>query len=702
MRMKIKSLFVASLEPNAGGLVVSMGLMDVLKRKIEKVAFFRPIILEDIPEDNDDIRFMIEHYHLKIEYCETYAFTLTEAEGLIAENRLNMLFEKTIEKFEALEKKYDFILCEGISKSLFTSTVDFDINLEIAKNIGSPVVGVLSGKNKNSKEIWEESRIESDTIKEEGCVHFATFINRLDQKSLITLTNKIRFLDVNDAPIYLFPEVQELSYPTIYEVNKHLNSKCIFGSDTDLKRLVKQSKIAAMNLDHFLMRLKDGDLIIVPGDRLDMILGSIAANYSKDFPSISGIVLTGGYIPNDIFMKLIEGVGEFTIPIISSDGDTFTTAMKVNETEAKIMTNSLNKIAIIEGLFSTYINLKHIEEKIETIASSSVMTPAMFEYRMFEKARANIKTIILPESEDERILRAASILLRRGVVNIILLGNPQEINSRCSSLGVELNKNIKIINPLSNKLKMKYAHKFFELRREKGMTEEGALDILNNKNYFATMMIYMGDADGMVSGANNTTADTVRPALQILKTKPDISIVSSVFFMCLDTKVLVYGDCAVNRDPDAKQLAQIAISSADTTKLFGIEPIIAMLSYSTGRSGTGEDVEKVDRATRIVKELRPDLLIEGPIQYDAAIDKKVAKKKLPSSKVAGRATVFIFPDLNTGNNTYKAVQRSSNAVAVGPVLQGLKKPVNDLSRGCLVEDIVNTVAITAIQAQDDL
>jgi phosphate acetyltransferase len=450
------------------------------------------------------------------------------------------------------------------------------------------------------------------------------------------------------------------------------------------------------------MRLEDGDLIIVPGDRLDMILGSIAANYSKDFPSISGIVLTGGYVPNEIFMKLIEGVGEFIIPIISSSGDTFTTAMRVSETEAKIMTSSLNKIAIIESLFTTYINLKHIEEKIETTASSSVLTPAMFEYRMFEKARANVKAIVLPESEDERILRATDILLRRGVVDIILLGNPKEISSRCSSLGIELNKNVKIIDPTSSELKTKYAGKFYELRRKKGMTEEGALDIMNNKNYFATMMLYEGDADGMVSGANNTTADTVRPALQIVKTKPNISIVSSVFFMCLDTKVLVYGDCAVNRDPDAKQLAQIAISSADTAKLFGIEPIIAMLSYSTGTSGAGEDVEKVDEATKIVKKLRPDLLVEGPIQYDAAIDEKVAKKKLPNSKVAGRATVFIFPDLNTGNNTYKAVQRSSNAIAVGPVLQGLKKPVNDLSRGCLVEDIVNTVAITAIQAQDDV
>ena len=692
---------MASLEENAGGLVVSIGLMGALKRKIQKVAFFRPIIKKKSPQNDDDIKFMIEHFHLKMDYDDTYVFTMLEAESLIAENQTNILYEKIIEKFETLEKQYDFILCEGISKSLFTSTVDFDINLEIAKNIGSPVVGVLSGKDKTSKEIWEEVKIEGDTIKDEGCTHFATFINRLDKESLIDLTNKVRFLENDDVPIYLLPEVKELSYPTIGEVADMLKSKYIIGKDKDTKRLVKQSKIAAMNLDHFLMRLEDGDLVITPGDRLDMILGSIAANYSKDFPSISGIVLTGGYVPNDIFMNLINGVGEYTIPILTSSDDTFQTAVKVSETRAKIMPTSLNKIAIIEGLFNTYINLKNIEEMIDTASSSDIMTPAMFEYRMFEKARVYPKTIVLPESEDERILRATEILQKRRVVDIVLLGNKEDIFSRCSSLGIKLHNSIKIVDPKTSKLKSKYANKFYELRKHKGMTKDGAQDIMNNKNYFGTMMIYMGDADGMVSGANNTTADTIRPALQIIKTKPGISIVSSVFFMCLDTKVLVYGDCAVNRDPNAEQLAQIAISSADTAKLFGIEPIVAMLSYSTGSSGSGEDVQKVAKATELVKKLRDDLLVEGPIQYDAAIDKKVAKKKLPNSKVAGRATVFIFPDLNTGNNTYKAVQRSSNAIAVGPVLQGLKKPVNDLSRGCLVEDIVNTVAITAIQAGED-
>ncbi len=699
--MKIKSLFVASLEKNAGGLIVSTGLMDILKRKLQKVAFFRPIVPEDNFSRDSDIDFMIKHYRLDMDYEESFAFTASQAENLIAKNQLNTMLEKIIAKFQKLKDEYDFVLCEGISKSLFTATVDFDINLKIAKNLNSLVVGVLSGKNKEPQEILKEMKIEVETVKDEGCGYLATFINRLDKNVLKNLQDEINKTLDDNMMVYLLPEVKELSYPTIKEVNDHINSKIVFGAYKDIKRLYKQTKIAAMNLEHFLPRLEDGDLIVVPGDRLDMILGSIVANYSKDFPSISGIVLTGGYVPDEIFMKLISGVGDFTIPILSSKYDTFTTAVKVNETNAKILPDSLNKIAIVKGLFANFVDIKYIEKQIYISSSSSVLTPAMFEYTMFEKARQNIKTIVLPESEDERILRAVDILQRRGVVDMILLGNLKEIKSRCSSLGIRLGSNIVIIDHHKSTLMKKYAEKFYELRKDKGMTIDGALDIMSNKNYFGTMMIYFGDADGMVSGANNTTADTVRPALQIIKTKPTVSLVSSVFFMCLDTKVLVYGDCAINRDPNAKELSEIAISSADTAKLFGIEPVVAMLSYSTGDSGSGKDVQKVIEATKLVKKTRPDLLIDGPLQYDAAIDISVAKKKLPNSKVAGRATVFIFPDLNTGNNTYKAVQRSSNAIAIGPVLQGLKKPVNDLSRGCLVEDIVNTVVITAIQAGEE-
>jgi len=321
----------------------------------------------------------------------------------------------------------------------------------------------------------------------------------------------------------------------------------------------------------------------------------------------------------------------------------------------------------------------------------------MFEYKLFERARVNKKRIVLPESSDERILRAAEIILRRGVADIILIGTEEEIKENYLRLGLDLSK-ATIIDHLNSKLMQEFTEAFYEQRKEKGLTKEAAKDAMGHVNYFGTMMVHLGYADGMVSGAIHSTGETIRPALQIIKTKPNISIVSSVFFMCLKTKVLVYGDCAVNQDPDALALSQIAISSAETAEAFGITAKVAMLSYSTGDSGTGADVDKVREATKLLKEQKPELLVEGPIQYDAAVNKKVALTKLPNSKVAGEATVFIFPDLNTGNNTYKAVQRSSDAIAIGPVLQGLNKPINDLSRGCLVADIVNTVAITAIQA----
>ncbi|MDQ1339653.1 MAG: phosphate acetyltransferase, partial [Campylobacterota bacterium] len=459
---------------------------------------------------------------------------------------------------------------------------------------------------------------------------------------------------------------------------------------------VKQPKIAAMSVENFLSHTEDGDLIIAPGDRADIILAVIASNYSKEFPSIAGMLLTGGLLPCKNVKKLIDSLDSINFPIISTKSDTYKAAVDVEKVPAKIYPYSYRKIALTMGLFFDNVDISEIEAGI-ALASSNIITPLMFKYAIFERARKNIKKIVLPESSDPRILRAADILLKRGVAELILLGNKDEILHKSASLGVDISK-AAIIDPLSSSLASEFIEDFYNLRKHKGLSLDGAKDAMNHVSYFGTMLVYKGYADGMVSGAIHTTQETIRPALQIIKTKKDISIVSSVFFMCFETKVLVYGDCAVNQDPTPKELAEIAISSAATAKAFGIEPKIAMLSYSTGDSGEGIDVEKVKTATKLAKELDQNLFIEGPIQYDAAIDKTVAKTKLPNSKVAGNATVFIFPDLNTGNNTYKAVQRSSGAIAIGPILQGLNKPVNDLSRGCSVEDIVNTVAITAIQA----
>jgi phosphate acetyltransferase len=434
----------------------------------------------------------------------------------------------------------------------------------------------------------------------------------------------------------------------------------------------------------------------VPADRSDIILGLFGALHSSSYPNISAIIFPFSMKLNKNIEKLIAGLNSFKVPILSVASDTYETAKNIMNVHSRLRVNSERKIALALGLFNSSVNLKSIEEKIAS-TYNDIMTPQMFEYKLFYMASQNKKTIVLPESSDERILRAAEIILRRDVADIILIGEAEELQGRYRRLGIDLSA-AKIVNYLTSKHREEFTEVFYTLRKEKGLTKEAAKDAMLHVNYFATMMVYLGYADGMVSGAIHATADTIRPALQIIKTKPGFSVVSSVFFMCLKTKVLVYGDCALNQDPDAQTLAEIAIASAQSAKMFEIEPKIAMLSYSTGESGHGSDVDKVREATKIVKQKRPDLLVEGPIQYDAAIDKEVAKIKLPHSKVAGEATVFIFPDLNTGNNTYKAVQRSSGAIAIGPILQGLKKPVNDLSRGCLVDDIVNTVAITAIQA----
>lgn len=696
--MQIKSLYITSLEPGAGSLIIAMGLMEMLKTRIEKVAFFRPVIPTKKKPDSD-IVFMLEHFALKQKYEQAYGFCIDEVESMVAGKNRRDLIESIIDKFKSLEKDYDFILCEGLSSGSFTSSFDFNINIEIAKHLGAPVVSVLNGKEKSLKEVSEEISIESQSISKEECVHFATFANRLSPEVFEGLSSSLSTQNLSTSPVFLLPEVPELDSPTIAEIKTALGSKLILGDEQDLRRVVRQSKVAAMTLDNFLDHLEDGDLVIVPGDRPEIMLATIVANYSKLFPTVAGIVLTGDLMPKESILSLIKGIDHFNLPVLFSTKDTFKTVMEVERVPARITPQSRRKIALAMGIFNANVDKEKIEEKI-TSARSKAVTPIMFEYSLFEKARLHKKTIVLPESNDPRILRATEILLRRNIVDIILLGNEAEVLHRAMTLGLDLQR-VQIVDPFKSELLDEFVNVFYELRRPKGLKLPAARDAMMNYIYFATMMVYLGYADGMVAGAANTTAETIRPALQIIKTSPGISVVSSVFFMCLETRVLVYGDCALNQDPNAEELAQIALSSADTAKAFGVDPRVAMLSYSTGSSGAGNEVEKVRQATKRARELRPDLLIEGPIQYDAAIDPHVAEAKLPGSKVAGRATVFVFPDLNTGNNTYKAVQRSSGALAIGPILQGLKKPINDLSRGCLVEDIVSTVVITAIQAQGE-
>jgi phosphate acetyltransferase len=689
-------LYIASMEARSGKSVVALGLMEMLSRRLNKIGFFRPVI-PDVAKDNN-IHLISSRYHLE-QPCEAmYAFSHDQAQDMVADGKYDTLLKTVLAKFKALERQCKYIVCEGTDYSGVSSAFEFDFNAEVANTLGCPILVVLNGRAKIPTDVIESVKFARESFESQGCTIMATIVNRVDPKEVAAIQETMAPVVPDTVPVYLLPEEPLLSKPTVGEIAASLECQILQGDVDVLNREVHDIKIAAMNLPHFLDYVTDGTLVMTPGDRSDIILGCLAATVSETYPNISGLLLTGGIKPDVQVLRLIEGIHKASpIPILSVETDTYTTAINASAVKATLRPENDRKIASALGLFESHVNISELEGRIELVRSTRV-TPVMFEYELIERAGADRQHIVLPEGDEERILRASEILLRRKVVDITLLGESEKIQKKTSSLGLNL-EGINCIDPLKSELLADYAHIFFEMRRHKGISQEMARDTMTDAGYFGTMMVHMGAAGGMVSGAIHPTADTIRPALQIIRTRPGFSIISSVFLMCLADRVLVYGDCAVNPDPNAEQLADIAISSADTAAIYGIDPRVAMCSYSTGQSAKGQEVDKVRNATRIAKARRPDLKIEGPIQYDAAVDAGVARTKLPQSEVAGRATVFIFPDLNTGNNLYKAVQRSANAVAIGPILQGLKKPVNDLSRGCTIADIVNTVAITAIQAQ---
>ncbi|MBD3805651.1 phosphate acetyltransferase [Sulfuricurvum sp.] len=688
--MSVCNLYIASLEPNAGSLFVSMGIMELLKSRLSKIAFYKPIAT---PEDND-IRFMREHFGLNQSEQESFSYTLDELELLLSENRESEVIETIIEHYHRLESSCDFVIIQGFDLSSLSIIWSHNFNHTLAKNLQAPYICVVNGKSKTLEHLTNEIAIEQLTLKEHHVNLLSIIVNRLDPKKYDHFAFSKNEYHV---PIFCIRELDGLNVLSVGEVKRSLKAELIFGTQRDLQRTIKKPNIAAMSVEHLIDHFEDGDLIIVQGDRLDVILSVMYANYSTNCPSFAGIVLTGGLVLPESFLNLLRGISNAYIAILSVPYDTYQTAILIEHIIPSFCPTHDRKIALAMGEFMRAVDGEKFMELLQT-TYTGVVTPSMFEYALFQRAHRDRKRIVLPESNDERILRAADILLQRNAVDLILLGDPKNITNHAGTLGIDLSK-ATIIDPISSPKMETYVEQFYQMRRHKGVSLYTARDAMIHRTYFATMMVYNGDADGMVSGALHTTQDTILPALQIIKTRPPITLVSSLFFMCMPNQVLVYADCAINQDPNAEQLAQIAIASAKTAKQFGIEPKIAMLSYSTGDSGHGSDVDKVREATAIVKALAADLLIEGPIQYDAAIDPSVARLKLPKSDVAGCATIFIFPDLNTGNNTYKAVQRSSDAVAIGPILQGLQKPINDLSRGCNIIDIVNTVLITAIQAQ---
>lgn len=691
-----KAIYIATGEPNSGKSLVTLGLMRMLLGTTPKVGYFRPII-DDTKSNHLDnhINTVISHFDLKLKHDEAFALTRSEFVKMRNEDKDGEIIDKIIEKYRQLQDHYDFVLIEGTDFSGEGSAIELDANIIIAKNLGVPAVIVASGMGKNMEEFIGDLHITYDSFKDKEVEVLAVVANKIKEENLEMVREGIAKNLPEDVLVSVIPRIPSLGYPTVREIARALDTEILFGHDY-LNNPIGSFKVGAMQLRNYLKELTENSLIITPGDRADIILGALQANKSANYPKIAGIVLSGGLKPEPPILKLIEGLSE-VVPILSAKGGTFDTATKIANVRPRIYADNKDKILKSIKSFETFMDTKKLSDKLIKFETSGI-TPRMFQYNLHERAKKHKKHIVLPEGNDDRILKAASRLLELDIVDLTILGNPDKIADRASKLHLHLDK-ANIINPTDSPNYKFYAKTFYELRKHKNVTLEMAFDIMSDVSYFGTMMVYKGHADGMVSGAAHTTQHTILPALQFVKTKPGVSVVSSVFFMCLEDRVSVFGDCAINPNPNAEQLAEIAISSADSSKAFGIEPRIAMLSYSSGSSGKGEDVDKVRKATEIVKQKRPDLKVEGPIQYDAAVDMGVGKSKLPNSEVAGQANVLIFPDLNTGNNTYKAVQRETGALAIGPMLQGLNKPVNDLSRGCTVEDIFNTVIITAIQAQ---
>lgn len=647
------NLYITATESKSGKSAIVLGMMQLLLRHVRKVAFFRPIISQPLDEKkrDHDINLVLMHFGLDLPYEDTYAYTIQNARNLMNSGQHATMLDTILKKYKQLESEYDFVLCEGTDFMGKDPAFEFDLNADIAANLGCPVLVVANAAGKSAQEIIDSTQLTLDQLDEKGLDVVACIVNRSEvterQESQIATALQSRDNSTHPLVTYVLPEEPTLGKPSVSDVKNWLNAQVLYGHGR-LDALVDDYLIAAMQVGNFLEHVGQGSLIITPGDRSDIILASLASRFSSSYPDISGMVLTGGIeVPVSIH-RLIEGWTGVPIPILTVQDHTFKTIQVLAHLYGKIEPNDTRKINTALGHFEACVDSREIEARIVSLHSTKI-TPKMFEYNLIERATKNKMRIVLPEGAEERILRAADVLLRRNVVDLTLLGNAKEVTAKISELGLELD--VPIIQPDLSPKFGEYAAAYAELRKKKGISLEQARDILNDTTYFGTMMVYKGDADGMVSGSINTTAHTIRPAFEFIKTKPGASIVSSVFLMCLKDRVLVFGDCAVNPNPTAEELADIAISSAHTATIFGIEPKVAMLSYSTGSSGKGADVDKVIEATRIAQERAPELLLEGPLQYDAAIDPDVARTKLPDSKVAGKATVFIFPDLNTGNNT---------------------------------------------------
>ncbi|UJP10374.1 phosphate acetyltransferase [Microbacterium sp. KUDC0406] len=698
-----QSIYITSAEGHTGKSTIALGVLDALMRVSPRVGVFRPIA-RSTTERDDILELLIAHDGVQLDYDEcvgvTYDDVRRDADGALA---------TIVERFKAVEAQCDAVVVLGSDYTDVASPAELGYNARVAANLGAPVLLVISGRDQQTQaerlgtttartpaQVGQMVSLALAELAAERAELFAVVVNRADPEALEQTIEVVEASPHRRTPVWAIPEDRSLVAPSMRGVLRAVDGRLLKGDTALLDREALDVVISGMSMVNVLPRITEGAVVVIAADRTEVLLAALLASASGTFPQIAGIVLNGPFALPEPIEQLLEGF-EIEVPIVATDLGTFDTATRIMNTRGRLSVESGQRYDKALALFQRHVDLTELTIELG-LAESSVVTPLMFEYGLIERARTDRRRIVLPEGGDDRILRAAAVLLARDVADLTILGDEADIRARATSLGLDLDA-AQIISPTDAALVERFAAEYARLRAHKGVTLQQASDTVTDVSYFGTMMVHLGLADGMVSGAAHTTAHTIRPAFEIIKTRPGVEVVSSVFLMALADRVLVYGDCAVIPEPTSAQLADIAVSSAATAAQFGIEPRVAMLSYSTGESGSGAEVDKVRAATALVRERAPELPVEGPIQYDAAADAAVARAKLPDSAVAGRATVFVFPDLNTGNNTYKAVQRSAGAVAMGPVLQGLNKPINDLSRGALVEDIVNTVAITAIQAQ---
>jgi phosphate acetyltransferase len=684
------AIYIASPEGDTGKSTIALGVLHRLAATVAKVGVFRPIVRVPAgPERSDYIlELLLAHSTAGLDYDDcagvTYQQLHEDTDGAVAE---------IVDRYHRVAAKCDAVVIVGSDYTDVTSPSELSVNARIAVNLGSPVLLSVRAAERTPEEVAHVVELCLAELAAQHAHTAAVVANRCDPAELDAVAAALRRF----APkSYVLPEAPLLAAPTVAELRDAVHGTLISGDEELLTREATGMMVAGMTAEHCLERLEEAMAVITPGDRSDVVLALASAHAAEGFPSLSCIILNGGLPLHPSIAKLVAGLG-VRLPIVATDSGTYETARAASTARGRVTATSQRKIDTALALMDQHVDVTDLLAQL-AVPIPTVTTPQMFTHQLQDRARSDRKRIVLPEGEDDRILRAAGRLLSRSVADLTILGDEPAVRARAAELGVDIST-ATVLNPRTSELCDQFAQQYAQLRKHKGVTVEQAREIIHDTSYFGTMLVHNEMVDGMVSGAMHTTAHTVRPALEIIRTAPNISTVSSIFLMCLADRVLAYGDCAIVPDPTAEQLADIAISSACTAAQFGIEPRVAMLSYSTGDSGTGADVDKVRAATALIRERDPRMLVEGPIQYDAAVEPSVAATKMPGSSVAGRATVLIFPDLNTGNNTYKAVQRSAGAIAIGPVLQGLNKPVNDLSRGALVEDIVNTVAITAIQAQ---